>query len=445
MINHRPGDPSSLRHRVAVTALVVLAAWVVALTVAFNLVVATRLRAQADEVLRARAQAAAITVEVTEPGTVSIRNIRSDVAIDVGTWIFAGRKQIEGPPGSQAASAQAAALAGIGARTAQTGGPAGVLWYAEPVLHKRRQVATVVTSLSLAPYRGTEELTLAGSAAFAVLLLAAVYLALRLAVGRALRPVHDMTHQAARWSEDDVERRFGDQRLPAELEDLAATLDILLDRLSAVLHHERRLSAEVSHELRTPLARVLAEVELLRADGGRAPAGQALDSIRISVVEATEILETLMSAARSGYTGNPGRCEVAGAVREMIAARHDDRVPVLARTLTAAYAGVDAAVLARALGPVLDNGVRYATSEVVVTVLAARGLVQVSVADDGPGFESVDLADVFEPGHRRAHGGHQGAGLGLALSRRLVTTAGGTIDAANDDAGARVTLNLPAG
>jgi len=303
----------------------------------------------------------------------------------------------------------------------------------------------VVTSLSLAPYRSTKELTLVGSATFAVLLLVAVYLALRLAVGRALRPVHDMTHQAARWSEDDVERRFGDQRLPAELEDLAATLDRLLDRLSAVLHHERRLSAEVSHELRTPLARVLAEVELLRADGGRTPAGQALDSIRMSVVGATEILEALMSAARSGYAGDLGRCEVAGAVRDMIAARQQDRVPVLARTATAAYAGVDADVLARALSPVLDNAVRYATSEVVVTVLAARGLVQVGVADDGPGFEAADLAEVFEPGHRRTHGGHQGAGLGLALSRRLVTTAGGTIDAANDHAGARVTLSLPAG
>ena len=440
-----PRDPGSLRHRVAVTALVVLAGWVAVLTVAFNLVVASRLRAQADDVLRSRAQAAAVTVEVTGSGAVSIRDVRSDAAIDVGTWIFAGRQEIEGPPNAGPASAQAATLAGVGSRTAQVGGRAGVLWYAEPVLHEGRQVATVVTSLSLAPYRSTEELTLAGSAAFAVLLLAAVYLALRLAVGRALRPVHEMTHQAARWSEDDVEQRFGDQRLPAELDDLAATLDGLLDRLSAVLHHERRLSAEVSHELRTPLARVLAEVELLRADGNHTPAGPALDSIRLSVMEATEILETLMSAARSGYAADAGRCEVADAVRDIIASRRQDRVPVLARTPAAAYAGVDAAVLARALGPVLDNAVRYATSRVVVTVLAARGEVHISVVDDGPGFEADDLADVFEPGHRRADDGHQGAGLGLALSRRLITTSGGTIVATNDDTGARVTLNLPAG
>ncbi len=445
MTGRRRRDPASLRHRVALTALVVLAVWVVVLTVAFNLVVATRLRAQAQDVLSARAQAAAATVEVTGAGTVSIHDVRSDDAIDVGTWIFAGRQQLEGPPGSQAAAARASALVGVGTRTVQTGGPAGVLWHAEPVLLQGRQVATVVTSLSLTPYRSTEELTVAGSAAFALLLLAAVYLALRLAVGRALRPVHDMTHQAARWSEDDVERRFGDQRLPDELDDLAATLDGLLDRLSAVLHHERRLSAEVSHELRTPLARVLAEVELLREDGGRTAPAPALDSIRVSVVQATEILETLMSAARSGYAGDPGRCEVAAAVRDMIAARQGDRVPVLVRTPSAVHAGVDAAVLARALGPVLDNAVRYAASEVVVTVLAARGVVVVGVADDGPGFETDDLADVFEPGHGRAHDGHRGAGLGLALSRRLVTTAGGTIDAANHAAGARVTLNLPTG
>ena len=73
-----------------------------------------------------------------------------------------------------------------------------------------------------------------------------------------------MTKQAARWSTDDVDHRFGDHRPPAELDELAATLDGLLDRLSAVLRNERQLSAEISHELRTPLARASAEIQLLR-------------------------------------------------------------------------------------------------------------------------------------------------------------------------------------
>lgn len=63
-----------------------------------------------------------------------------------------------------------------------------------------------------------------------------------------------MSAQAGRWSADQVERRFGSQRRPAELAELAGTLGGMLDRISAVLRHERQLSAELSHELRTPRA-----------------------------------------------------------------------------------------------------------------------------------------------------------------------------------------------
>ena len=97
----------------------------------------------------------------------------------------------------------------------------------------------------------------------AVLLLSGAYLVLHAGVARALRPVEEMTNQAARWSTDDVDRRFGDHRRPTELDNLAMTLDALLDRLSAVLRNERQLSAEISHELRTPLARAMAEIQLM--------------------------------------------------------------------------------------------------------------------------------------------------------------------------------------
>jgi signal transduction histidine kinase len=106
--------------------------------------------------------------------------------------------------------------------------------------------------------------------------------------------------------------------------------------------------------------------------------------------------------------------------------------------------GVDAALLGRALSPLLDNAARFARSRVEVRLSTSRGVVVVQVQDDGPGFEPEVLPHAFEPGRRSVTADdHQGAGLGLALVRRLVTSAGGSVIARNGD-GAVVELRLPA-
>ncbi len=69
---------------------------------------------------------------------------------------------------------------------------------------------------------------------------------------------------------------------------------------------------------------------------------------------------------------------------------------------------------------------------------------RVDVSDDGAGFAEEDLPHVFEPLYRgdkaRAGGG---AGLGLAIARRLVRAHGGEVEASNlPDGGARVTVQF---
>jgi signal transduction histidine kinase len=440
---------STLRGRLAIAALLATAVWVGLLTVGFNVVMKSRLHQQADEVLRTRASATAGLVDVGRNGRVQLREPANDEALDTNIWVYQGAVAVERPPGRNRLQHEADMLArrpGGGYRDT-TSGPATRL-YAFPVLVHHRQVATVVTAVDVVPYVRAAGLTLWGSAGFAVLLLAGTYVSTRAVVARALRPVDEMTQQAADWSAHDVENRFGVAPRPAELDALAGTLDELLARQAAALRHEQQLSAELSHELRTPLASIVAEAELLtRRVRTTAETRRAHEAIAASAARMTHIVETLLSDARTRIGQAPGRCALLPAVEELVR-RLDGKPggPAVRVSGDPVAVGLGADVVARILTPVVDNALRYAATTVQITAARADGVVEVSVRDDGPGVPEGWEQAVFEPGWRaEPDDAHGGAGLGLALAVRLAQAGGGGIRLLPARPGATFVVALPPG
>lgn len=216
-----------------------------------------------------------------------------------------------------------------------------------------------------------------------------------------------------------------------------------------MLRHEQQQAAELSHELRTPLARIAAEAEWLAARP-RSEVERASSHAAIAGATATmqQICDSLLSEARTRSAQTPGRCrfpDVAGQLARRIA---EDRpgAPAVRVAGDPVTAGVSAAVAERLLMPLLDNACRYATHSITLTCAAKDGAVALYVADDGPGVPAEFVAALFEPGRRAdPEDGHDGAGLGLALARRLARAAGGDITLAGTGPGARFAVTLPAG
>src|SRR5439155_26960706 len=184
-----------------------------------------------------------------------------EAAIESDAWVFSGRMLVEGPRSGPATNRAAVALAG-GPRRLFDVPDRDTRLYAVPVVSSGQRLGTVVAGISLVPYEHTEHVALIASLILVAVLLLLVALVARWMVALALRPVAQMTSQAADWSEHDLDRRFGLGDPHDELTTLAATLDSLLGRVAASLRHEQRFSSEMSHELRTPLAKVRAEAEL---------------------------------------------------------------------------------------------------------------------------------------------------------------------------------------
>jgi signal transduction histidine kinase len=92
------------------------------------------------------------------------------------------------------------------------------------------------------------------------------------------------------------------------------------------------------------------------------------------------------------------------------------------------------------------NAIRYSPENGAIRLSFGRtgGTASVTVSDQGPGIAEEDAQRIFER-FERAHSGDDGAGLGLAISRRLARSMGGdvSLDSAPGE-GARFTLTLPA-
>lgn len=435
--------PASLRGRLSLVAVLVTAVFLGLLTVGVQLLLDRQLLAGADDLLRSRAETASTVVAIAPDGRVRLRDPVDARAFAELTWVYEGTVAVERPRATDPVQRAADGLAGTGARLVSVRGQEDVRLYALPLRAGGRQVGTVVSSVDLAPYDRVGDLALVATSALAVLVLGGAYLLTRVVVARALDPVAQMTEQAAQWSASDLERRFGAGRRPAELAALAATLDGLLERLAAVLRHEQQLSAELSHELRTPLSAVVAEVDLLTSrPRGPQELAAAHEAIAAAAERMRRVIESLLTAERASTAALPGRCEVLPAVCAAVASvgADDPRMRVEPGP-PGLWAGVDAALLERALAPVLDNALRHAASRVVVRVGADRDGPWVDVRDDGPGVDAGVADTVFAPGVRGP--GSTGSGLGLALARRLARAGDGELALEPDGPGARFVLRLP--
>jgi signal transduction histidine kinase len=111
---------------------------------------------------------------------------------------------------------------------------------------------------------------------------------------------------------------------------------------------------------------------------------------------------------------------------------------------------VEQALVERILAPLIENACRHASHDVQITIDRDRTAVRFTVKDDGPGVPVGEREAIFEPGRRLNNTttttiAPDGAGLGLALSRRLARSAGGDVEAEHSDTGGRFVVRLPAG
>lgn len=199
------------------------------------------------------------------------------------------------------------------------------------------------------------------------------------------------------------------------------------------------LLSSLSHDLRTPLTAIRGAAETLAHAGAALdPATQAdlLTSIAQDTERMTKFLANIMEMARvetGEITARRERLRVVEVVEAAIARVREAVYTGVNVAEDAAYVLADPALLEQVLVNILENAVKYAPEGSRISVSAVRQgpKVVLSIADEGVGIPSGELAQVFDSFFRATRGDRvaPGTGLGLAIAKAFTEAMGGHIRA----------------
>ncbi|GAB2460239.1 hypothetical protein GCM10027265_06740 [Jatrophihabitans fulvus] len=335
---------------------------------------------------------------------------------------------------------------GAPAPPARTGGAdvqtSGSLLYLRTTLPSTRQVLTLSVDSSQVgdTLRRLVLLEVIGG----LVALALAWVLLRRIVRVALRPLDDMTAVARTIAAGDRGRRLGTGRPDTELGRTATAFDAMLDELESALAGaaaaEARLRGflgDVSHELRSPLTGIATTTEtLLRDEPDRADREHAYVTLVRETRRLDRLVDDLLTMARldTGTALTSERVdlvEIASHELERLRALAPDLAVTLAAPGSAPVHG-DPTRLGQVLGNVLANARTAAgpTGRIGVTLTSADGHWRVDVTDSGPGVDPADAERIFERlvrldrSRSRDRGGF---GLGLPIARALARAHGGDL------------------
>lgn len=275
-----------------------------------------------------------------------------------------------------------------------------------------------------------------------------------LAVTDGLRPLSRLAYAIRQRSADQL-APLDARRAPTEIQPLIEALNGLMHRLESALDTERHFAADASHELRTPFAIIRTHAQIAQRSADPGERAEALDTLIRGVDRATHLISQLLILCRlQPRADGRGRstCSLVGTAEQSVADRQGaasaKSIELVLKTPDGEPGLVEIApgVLAILVGNLLDNAIKYSSAggRVAVAVSARRDGVLLRVEDTGRGIPVEDRTRVFDRFYRPAGESEPGAGLGLAIVRRICELHDAEIELldAEDGPGLRVEVRF---
>lgn len=256
---------------------------------------------------------------------------------------------------------------------------------------------------------------------------------------RGLLPIRRIAHAASEITSSRLDKKLVLEEAPAELRELAAAFNGMLDRLHESFSRLSQFSSDLAHEFRTPVNNLMGEAQVAltktrSADEYRTVLESSVDEFE----RLSRMIENMLFLARADHSetnisavwiDSRNELENLAEFYQLVA----DESGVHIKCVGNARVYADPTMFRRAISNLLSNALRYSgknTEIVMETKSGMDGAATLSVRNPGPAIPPEHLTRIFDRFYRIEQSrvkSSEGSGLGLAIVKTIMQLHGGTV------------------
>jgi signal transduction histidine kinase len=257
---------------------------------------------------------------------------------------------------------------------------------------------------------------------------------------RLVEPITALADRLTQIDPGERHVRIGAEFAGNELEPIARSVDMFMERLDGFVEREQSFTSTASHELRTPLAVMRGAVELLESQSVRQPnASKALARIHRAVREMTEFTDALLALSREQVAETPSEveCDIGAVLMRIVedqSAVAPEKQIVVDHTSGSHSVAAPESMVVMAISNLIRNAIQHGANNRVLCRLSDMTLI----IENAGTLPSHSIANA----PRRFTTHPAGHGMGLYLVRRLCERYGWNLQLENTGNGVRASLSF---
>ncbi|HEU24699.1 MAG: hypothetical protein C0176_04205 [Mesoaciditoga sp.] len=258
-----------------------------------------------------------------------------------------------------------------------------------------------------------------------------------LIIGKALKPIEEMSSQFKRIKTDNLSERINVKKSGKEIEILEQSINSALDRIESGIKTIERFSSIAAHELKTPISVIKSDAQIAMEKNSIEELKIALEKISKKSDEMSKLIDTLLVISKIKNVPvafeNLNVNEVAFEAIEDLIKKYPNRIEF--SPAQNPYVKGDESLLKEMIFNVVENSCKYTNGKVKIEL----GNNYLKVTDEGPGMDEETKSHLFEEFFRKRTD-IPGFGLGLSVVKHIADLHGIKIHVDSSSDGTKISF-----